>query len=269
MTFRAVLATSLDEAALEAALGSTADAILLAINNPSPRADDARRQALGALARIHDAGKAAAVTVNHPRTQLLRDDLDAIVAPALDAVFLPHASGPQDARDAAVLLREFEYGCGMEPGAVALFPIIDTARGLLRAPEIAVASPRTAGLVFDSAAYARDILARDEAQGPRLAYARGAVVAAARAAGGLPLVVASHLEARELAHYGFAGLVFSDPAGASAAAGALTPTAAVLEWAAAAIAAYDAARAEGAWVARLGTTFIDAHTARQARRLLE
>jgi citrate lyase subunit beta/citryl-CoA lyase len=221
------------------------------------------------LTQVHGAGKTAAAWVNHPRTRMLRDDLDALVAPALHAILIPHATEPQDVRDAAVLLREFEYTRGIEPGTVAVFPVIDSARGLLRAAEIAQAAPRVGGLVFDGAAYARDIAARDEEHGPRFAHARGLVVAAARAVDGLPLVKTNAFELLQLANMGFAGAILPDEHGAASANAAFSPTAAQVAYAREQLAAYESAKSAGDWVARLGSEVVDAASLRKAKRLLE
>ena len=254
---------------LEAALASQADSVLMALNDASVPIGVLRAAAVGVAPRIRAAGKLALVVVNHPRTRLLRDDVEAIVTPDLAGVLLPHAGEPQDARDLAVALREFEYNRGIEPGSIATFPVIDTARGLLRAAEIVHATPRAGGLVFDSAGYARDVGAREEELGPRLAYARGAVVAAARAQDTAPLVLASGTEVLFLAQSGFAGAVLPDVAFVGQANAAFTPASASRERAERQAAAYDAARAEGAWVARDGTEVVDSHAARKARQTLE
>ncbi|MGH2633638.1 MAG: aldolase/citrate lyase family protein, partial [Tepidiformaceae bacterium] len=181
MKLRSIVAVGTAGEGLSDALNSPADAILLTLATDARPAGSLRNTAIEALHAINEAGKHGIVVVNHPRTGLLRDDLDAIVSANLHGVLLPHAVEPQDVRDIAVLLREFELGREIEPGTVAVFPIIDSARGLLRAAAITEGAPRVGGLVFGSAAYARDIGARAEEKGPRLAYARGAVVAAARA----------------------------------------------------------------------------------------
>lgn len=256
-------------AGLDEALASGADAIAFTLAESSAPVQDLRRAAAEGLARVAEAGKQGLVVVNHPRTQLLRDDIDAILGPNLAAVLLPHAVDPQDVRDLAVALREFELHREIEPGSVAAFPVIDTARGVLRAAEIVHAAPRVGGLVFDSAAYAHDIGARLEEDGPRLAFARGAVVAAARAFEKRPLVGAEPLQLLHLAQYGFAGALLADSRAAGSANAAFTPTSAQQERASQQVAAYDGARGEGAWVARLGNQVIDAHTARKARQVLE
>ena len=269
MRLRSIVRIAASGAGLDDALSSPADAILLTVADATRPAQELRAEAHAAIGRISEAGKVALVAVNHPRTRMLRDDIEGLLQPGLSGVLLMHAVEPQDVRDLAALLREFEIAREVEPGTVAAFPVIDTARGLLRAPEIAAAAPRVGGLVFASSAYARDIGAREEESGPRLAYARGAVVAAARAVDGLPLAEAGPLQLRDMAQYGFAGAIVSDAAAAALANPAFTPPAHVLERAAAATSAYNAARAEGAWVARIGSEVVDASTARRARHLTD
>jgi citrate lyase subunit beta/citryl-CoA lyase len=254
---------------LEAALESAADAVALTLNDGTRAVGALRTAAVAAIPRIRAAGKLALAIVNHPRTLLLRDDLDAIVGPDLAGVFLPHAREPQDVRDLAVGLREFEYNRGIEPGDIAAFPMIDSAAGLLRASDIAGAAPRVRGLVFHSAGYARDIGGRDEEKGPRLAYARGMLVTATRAHDGMPLTTASGLELLDQSHYGFAGALLSDTIAVGIANTAFTPTPATVERSREEVAAYAAARAEGVWVARLGTQVVDAARARKAQQNLE
>ena len=253
---------------LAAALDSPAAAVLLALTDETRPTEELREEVAAAVDRVAQAGKRALVAVNHPRTRLLRGDLDAIVGANLDAVLLPHCVEPQDVRDAAVLLREFEYTRGLEPGRVALFPVIDTARGLLRAAESLAAAPRVAGLVLASEPFARDVGARLEESGPRLAYARGAVVAAAAAHEAVALIDGSSLELREMANYGFAGAVFDAPRLAVVANDVFAPSPFALKRARADIEAYES-RPEGAWVARRNGLVVDAPRARQARRALD
>jgi citrate lyase subunit beta/citryl-CoA lyase len=269
MRLRSIVRIPTSSAGLEEALASPADAVLLTVADAARPANELRTEARDAVSRVAGGGKAALVVVNHPRTRMLREDIEATLQPGLAGVLLTHAVEPQDVRDLAALLREFEIASGVEPGTVAVFPVIDTARGLIRASEIAAAAPRVGGLVFASAAYARDIAAREEESGPRLAYARGAVVAAARAVDGLPLIEAGPLQLREMAQYGFAGAIVPDAAAATLANPAFTPPAHVLERASAAISAYDAARVEGAWVGRIREEVVDASTARRARQARE
>ncbi len=253
---------------LAAAIESEATAILLALTDETQPSEDLRAAVAESVERVAEAGKTALVAVNHPRAQLTRGDLDAITGANLAAILLPHCVEPQDVRDTAVLLREFEYTRDLEPGQVALFPVIDTARGLLRAAESLAAAPRVAGLVLASEPFARDVGARLEESGPRLAYARGAVVAAAAAHETVALIDGSSLELRDMANYGFAGAILDDPRLAPVANDVFAPSPSVLKRARADIAAYES-RPEGAWVARRDGMVVDAPRARQARRALD
>ncbi len=269
MRLRSVLALSPDGSNLEDALASQADGVLATVAHASVPVSDARVAAVSAVARARAAEKFAFVTVNHPRTQLLRGDLDALVSPELTGVMLNHCVEPQDVRDAAVLLREFELARGIEPGAVAVFPVISTARGLLRASEIVAASQRVAGLVFDSAAYSRDVSARPEERGERFSYARGLIVAAARGHDRLPLAIANAFELRDLSHYGFAGAIVPDSRAAMTASTAFVTLVLERLRAEALIAAYGATKDEGGWVARVDDEIADASAVRRAHQALE
>ncbi len=269
MRLRSILALRPDYSNLELALTSDADAILVTVANGGQEPSSARVAAAGAIATVAASGKRALALVNHPRTQLLRGDLEALVSAQLSAVLVTHTTEPQDVRDAAVLLREFELARDVEIGAIAIFPSIATARGLMRAGEIVGASPRVKGLVLDSIAFASDIGARAEERGHRFSYARGAVVTAARSVDALPIVSAEGFEMRELGHYGFAGAIVPDLRAVPIANTAFTPTDFERRRANAHIAIYEAARGNGDWVARYEDEVIDASAARRARQLLD
>lgn len=250
------------------ALGSPADAILLSLADARVPIAEARREVTGVLAAAGQAEKAALVVVNHPKTRMLRDDLDAVLSPLVRGVLFPHAVEPQDVRDMAVALREFELRRGIEPGETLVFPVIDTARGLLHAEAIAMAAPRVGGLVLHADRLARDLGARAEQRGERLAYARGKVVTVCRALGQSPLATSDGLELTYLAQCGFAGAVLPDVRFVVTANAAFAPGKLAKDRANAAVEAYEAARAEGAWVARFGDEVVDAEAARKLRHLI-
>ncbi len=269
MPLRTLIAIDPTGANLDAALSSPADAIVLTLTDARFPVDLLRTSARLSIEKAVREGKRALVAVNHPRTRLLRDDIAEIIGPDLGGVILPHTVEPQDVRDLAVVLRELELKHGIEPGDIAAFPQIDTARGLLRAAEIVQAAPRVGGLIFHTKRYAADTGARDEEKGERLAYARGAVVAAARAFDRLPIVAATHLEAKFVGQYGFAGILLPPDGNATVSNVAFAVNEGQVARAREEIEAYENARAEGAWVARLGDAIIDSHAARKARQRLD
>jgi citrate lyase subunit beta/citryl-CoA lyase len=68
-------------------------------------------------------------------------------------------------------------------GKVKLLPIVETALGLLRAHDIASASPRVVAVCFGGEDFCADVGAIRTKQGTEIAHARAHVVVAARAAG--------------------------------------------------------------------------------------
>ncbi len=269
MRLRSIISIPANGPGLSAALESQADAILFTLADDILPVADLRAAAIDGVKQAAAAGKSALVTVNHPRTAMTREDIEAVLTPDVKAILIPHAIEPQDVRDLAVLLREFELKRGIEPGETAIFPVIDTARGLLRSADVAQAAPRVGGLVFHSRHYAHDVEARDEQKGDRLAYARGQVVAVARGIGGEPLIVADGLESQYLSQGGFAGVVLKDPRMVPAANAAFTPYDEVRTQSQQALERFEQARIAGSWVARHGERVVDASVARRARRAVE
>lgn len=269
MRLRSIVAIPASFGGLDEALGSAADGVLFTLADDSRPVGELRNEFTANVARVAEAGKAALVVLNHPRSGLMRDDIEAVLSPAVTGVLFPHAVEPQDVRDTAVLLREFELKREIEPGATVLYPIIDTARGMLKAETIASAAPRVGGLVFHTRRYAHDIGGRDEQKGERLAYARGKVVAVSRAYGHAPMVYTDGLELTYLAETGFASAILPEPRFVANANALFAPSPAAREFAARAIAAYESARAEGANLARAGETVIDGPAAHKARHVLE
>ena len=269
MPFRSIARLRDLHASLDASLEGDADGLALDLTDERADVQSLRSGAPASLERIADSGKHAFAIVNHPRTQLLRADLEALVSKHLDGVFVTDCTEPQDVRDTAVLLREFELQRDLEPGDVPVYAVIGSARGLLRAAEIAGATPRVAGLVFAAGRYAMDVGARAEEHGERFAYARGAIVAAARATDGLALHMGNAVDVRNMSQYGFTAAILSDAGLIPAANVAFAPTDAQLRRAEAHVAVYKAARSEGAWVGRHHGEVVDAHRARKARLLLD
>ncbi|MFD9112295.1 HpcH/HpaI aldolase/citrate lyase family protein [Streptomyces bottropensis] len=74
------------------------------------------------------------------------EELRAVVRPGLAGVVLPKVRSAQDVRLADRLLGWCEREHGLPPGQVALVPLLETARGLREAYDIARAAPRIAYL---------------------------------------------------------------------------------------------------------------------------
>lgn len=175
-----------------------ADAVILDLEDgvADEQKAAARQLARRSIATLRDAGKTAVVRVNGIETNATRDDVLAVIADGLTAVVLPKVQHPQDLRDLDVLLREAEVANGVRPGDVAVVPIIESARAVLRCEAIVTAIDRVAGIAIGGEDYTRDIGVERDADGLALMHIRGAVVQLA-AAYGLTAIDAPYIDFKD------------------------------------------------------------------------
>jgi citrate lyase subunit beta / citryl-CoA lyase len=143
----------------------------------------ARQQARAGIAEI--AAIRSYVRVNHPSTGRTRDDIEAVVQPALDGIVLPKVEDADTVQAADGWITAAERQNGVEPGSTRLLVLIETARGIADARGILQASPRVETAVFGAHDFMLDprIDGLDHSEGAEeLLYARSALVVAARAA---------------------------------------------------------------------------------------
>ncbi len=160
------------------ALVAGADAVVIDLEDAVPAAqkDTARDLTVALLDdRAEDDGLQVWVRINPPRTEPGRRDVAALAGRRLDGLRVPRADDPDEVREVA------------ERTGAPLQLLLESARGLWRARELAEAHELVAGIGLGEADLAADLLVdRDEG----LTWARGSVVVAARAAG-LPSPVQS------------------------------------------------------------------------------
>jgi citrate lyase subunit beta/citryl-CoA lyase len=148
----------------------------------------ARKTLVEALNTLDFHGKIRAVRLNNIRTRYFYRDLIEVVEGAgrnLDAIVIPKVNTAQDVAFVDTLLTEIEENIGLEPGRIQFEVLIEGAKGLLRAEEIAAASPRMASLIFGIADYSGDVGAKEimKNQFVDFHYPKTHTIAAARAAG--------------------------------------------------------------------------------------
>jgi citrate lyase subunit beta / citryl-CoA lyase len=139
---------------LPKARAAGADAAILDLEDAVPAADKlaARAQVADAVAQAatEPAGQtgrmALFVRVNPLDGWAGAEELRAVVRPGLAGIVLPKVRSAQDVRLADRLLGWCEQEQGLAPGQVALVPLLETARGLREAYDIARAAPRIAYL---------------------------------------------------------------------------------------------------------------------------
>jgi citrate lyase subunit beta/citryl-CoA lyase len=179
-----------DLAKMAKAAASGADEVILDLEDAcAPNQKEAARAAVVTALRTLDFGKKIrAFRPNGPRTPLFYRDVIEVVEGAgahLDCLVLPKAGGPEDVQFTDRLLTQIELAKGLPPGRIQIECLIESARGLLTAAEIARASPRMSSLIFGIADFAGDVGAPDFGgdSSVRFRYAKAQILVAARAAG--------------------------------------------------------------------------------------
>jgi citrate lyase subunit beta/citryl-CoA lyase len=124
-------------------------------------------------------GPLRTVRVNAVGTEWFREDMEAVLVPGLEALTVPKVESAEEIHVVADALAGFD-----PDGAVGIVAAIESATGLLRAPEIASAHPRVLALMFGAEDYALDLGlgTKREGEASELVYARSALVVAAAAA---------------------------------------------------------------------------------------
>lgn len=123
------------------------------------------------------------VRVNDFTTGLTYGDIGAVVGENLDILILPKVESPEHLILADREISRLEAERGLTPGAIQMIPLVETAVGLMRAYEIAMAAPpRMPRLNFGLGDFSVDINVSITEQGLELLYARSKLVIASRAA---------------------------------------------------------------------------------------
>lgn len=198
------------------------------------------------------------------------DDLAAVVPQGVDAVLVPKAEEGEALREIAARLDALEVG-------TVLIPIVESALGVQRAFDIASASPRVVAVAIGLEDYVADLRAERTDEGLESAYACGAIVNAARAAGVSPLAsVFSKVDdpegmrryAERARRMGFDGVGCIHPRQVRPAHEAFTPSVDELESARAIVEGFEAALAEGRGAVAVGGRMVDAPVYQRARLAL-
>ena len=153
-----------NRALVDKAAGRGADALILDLEDAVADADKAVARAdLGeTIAALDDQRASVVVRVNAGLLALMRD-LEAAVRPGLQAILLPKAETPQRLAVVDELITELEVEAGLPPGRIGLIPLVESARGLLNAPELAGAGSRITALALGPEDMALDLGGEPEA----------------------------------------------------------------------------------------------------------
>jgi citrate lyase subunit beta/citryl-CoA lyase len=269
-----------EERKLAKAPSLAADAVILDLEDGVAAARKAEARAL--LQQFLPAQHATAiewlVRLNAFDTPYFEADLEAALRAGPHALVLPKVESADILRQVDDHLTAAEHALGREPGTVKLFALIERARGLLAAQEIAAASPRLQGLMLGHVDLCADLgITAGAAGGGILLHARCQLVLAARAAD-LDAVDTIYLnvkdaeglraEAEQAVELGFAGKLAIHPGQLPVIHEAFTPDAARLARAERILEAWRQAQAEGCGVCALDGFLIERPVVEAEQRVL-
>ena len=148
----------------------------------------ARKTVIEAFTTLDFQGKIRAFRPNGVHTKFFYRDVIEVVEAAgskIDAVVLAKVNDANDVLFADLLLTQIEQNIGLAPGQIRLEAMIESAKGVLHAEQIATSTPRLSTLIFGVLDYASDTGMRGPVreQFALYHYPKAQTVAAARAAG--------------------------------------------------------------------------------------
>ncbi len=162
---------------------------------PMANKQEARETTALALASLNAIRRPVVPRINSLPTGLTEDDLKSVVGPDIVGVSIGKVNDASDIREVDRMISVLERSCGLEEGTLGILPWLETARAIVNAYEICVASDRVCWVAFGAEDFSADMginraVDRDEVGGgvdeeygeASLLYARSAVAVAARAA---------------------------------------------------------------------------------------
>ena len=240
-----------------------------------------------------------AVRINPLSTEESVHDIAEIVPAMPDIILLPKCESAMDVERLDTLLTANEEEYGLVPGSIRIMPIIESAKGVLAAYEIARASQRNSALCFGYEDFSRDIQSKPDIvkvahvqddgsqkvniQLNPVSYidsllARQIIILASRAADIEPLdssysdientegLLNSCYEARAL---GFTGKSVIHPSQIPYVKKAFLPSDEEVQYAKAVIAAYEESLKAGKGAVAIDGQMIDIPVVEKARRIIE
>ena len=145
--------------------------------------DAARFSLFHALREIDYRGIERVVRINGLDSDLWEEDIRCSVAGGCDSIRIPKTETAEDVHrvEAAVAAAEQEFG--VESGRTLIMAALESAKGVMNAMEICLASPRLFGIALSGGDYTKDLQTAISGTGVELMGARQHMIIAARAAG--------------------------------------------------------------------------------------
>ncbi len=256
-----------------------ADVIILDLEDAVSQNEkiDARFVVRNALSTL-DFGLSEVIVRINPFNNGGEDDVRTVLPTLPDAIMLPKTDCAADVLKLDKALGENEGKIGISIGATKIFPLIETAEGVLNAQKIAKATKRNVMLTFGAEDFTVDIGVKKTKEGRELFFARSQIVLAARAAGiqVSDTVYSDFADTEGLKRdtefsksLGFDGRGVIHPLQIEHIHAIFRPSTEEIEYAQKVVAAMEEVERTGSGVASLGGKMIDAPVAKRAKRILK
>lgn len=235
--------------------------------------DEARFLVRNALRSIDFNGAERMVRMNQLPRGL--DDLKYIIPHNVNLILIPKCERPEEVKQVDETIASV---LGRQNSEIHLMPIIESAKGVIKAFEIASASENVVALAIGLEDYTADIGVQRTAEGRESFFARSAVVNAAIAAGVQPIdsvfsdidnMKALAKNVQESIALGFVGMGCIHPRQVPVINENFLPAPVEIEKAQKIVLASEKADAEGLGVVALGSKMIDAPVVKRAVRVIE
>jgi len=260
--------------ALEKARSLPADALIFDLEDAvAPDAKEAARANVVAAAQSKAYGKREIVIrCNGLNTEWGRADIAAIATSGADAILVPKLESAADVINVVALL-----DAAGAPPLMAVWGMMETPRGILRAEEIAGASPRLACLIMGTNDLVKDLRAQHTPVRLPMVVPLGFTLLAARAHGLAILdgvyndiqdIEGFKASSRQGLEFGFDGKTLIHPTQVEPCNEVFAPSAAELAMAEKIVAGFEKARAEGKGVVVVDGRMIENLHVEQAQRQL-
>jgi citrate lyase beta subunit len=260
--------------ALEKARSLPADALIFDLEDAvAPDAKEAARTNVVLAAQSKAYGKREIVIrCNGLATEWGTADIEAIATSGADAILVPKVESPAEVTHVVSLL-----DTAGAPATMAVWAMMETPKGILRAEEIAGSHPRLALFIMGTNDLVKDMRARHTPMRLPLMTALGLGMLAARAYG-LTILDGVYNDIRDAEGFravcqqglemGFDGKTLIHPSQVEPCNEVFAPTAAELEMAGKIVAAFKQAQAEGKGVVTVDGRMIENLHVEQAERAL-
>lgn len=264
---------------VEKALSLNADVVILDLEDAVPLSEKAQARSLVAEALQKPRFASGYVRVNALSTGFTIDDIQTVMSSNLDGIMLTKVEEPADLYKVDWLMGHLEERLSLPKGSVDLIPLVENAKGIHNAYEIARAVPRVKRLCFGAIDYTADIGVKLTSDGAEIFYARSQLVNASRAAGLEPPIDTVYPDIKNAAglerdtavavQLGFQGKLVIHPDQIDLVNKMFSPSEGDIAYALQVVAAFEEAEAKGhAAITLEGGKFIDYPVVHNARRLL-